>query len=39
MQAIAQALREALGIKRLPAFAPPIDLHEPEEETVPAQTD
>jgi transposase InsO family protein len=35
----AQALREALGIERLPAFAPPVDQHETEEETVPAQTD
>jgi hypothetical protein len=35
----AQALREALGIERLPAFALPVDQHETEEETVPAQTD
>ena len=34
----AQALREALGIERLPAFAPPGDRPETEEETVPAQT-
>ena len=35
----AQGLREALGIERLPAVAPPVDQHETEEETVPAQTD
>jgi hypothetical protein len=34
----AQALREALGIERLPAFAPPGDRPETEEETVLAQT-
>jgi hypothetical protein len=33
-----QAPREALGIERLPAFAPPVDQHETEEETVPQQT-
>jgi hypothetical protein len=33
----AQALREALGIDCLPAFAPPSDRPETEEETVPAQ--
>ncbi len=34
----AQALREALGIERLPAFAQPGDRPETEEESVPAQT-
>jgi hypothetical protein len=34
----AQALREALGIERLPAFAPPVDQHQTVGETVPAQT-
>jgi hypothetical protein len=33
-----QALREAVGIERPPAFAPPVDQHESDEETVPAQT-
>jgi hypothetical protein len=35
----AQALREAFGIKCLPAFVPPVDQRETEEETLPAQTD
>jgi len=34
----AQALREALGVERLPAFAPPASQPEAEEDTMPAET-
>jgi hypothetical protein len=37
-QTPAQALHEALGVERLPAFAPPVDWPNTEEETVPAQS-